>query len=159
MNAELNLALCPTCGGALDIKSDNKIMKCRFCRNTILFQEAIKQGKVAVDGIPTLADKINAGYTFLKHRDYVNALSHFRNALSLAPNNYKLWWGIVLAGTRDFTYYDEGIGIYKKEAKAAIEYAIDENEIDGMRSQYNSYIDRVNDDLDFRYRDRSWKPT
>ena len=102
MSIDIQVPLCPTCGAVLKIIEGTTRVKCQFCRNTVVVTEAIKQGRISVDGIPTLADRIDSGYTFLEMGDYDRAFVAFNHAIQIAPNNYRVWWGLVLVGTRQW---------------------------------------------------------
>lgn len=154
MNIDLQVPLCPMCGGVLEIGSGATSVKCKWCRNTVLVLEAKKQGQISVDGIPTLADRINSGYTFLNTGDYDRAYESFNYAIQIAPNNYKIWWGLVLVGTENFSTYRDGI--FKRQALNAVKFAPNKASQDRMRSQYNNYIESVNRNLDYHYGD-GWK--
>ncbi|GFI18605.1 hypothetical protein IMSAGC009_03781 [Lachnospiraceae bacterium] len=154
MDIDLQVPLCPMCGGVLKIESGATSVKCKWCRNTVLVFEAKKQGRISVDGIPTLADRIDSGYTFLNIGDYERAFEAFDYAIQIAPNNYRVWWGLVLVGTEKFTTYRDGI--FKKQALNAVNLAPDQVSKNKMRSQYNKYIEAVNNDLEYHYGD-GWK--
>lgn len=154
MSIEIQVPLCPMCGAVLQVKEGDTTVKCKFCRNIVIVTEAIKQGKLSVDGVPTLAEHINSGYKLLEMEDYDRAWKAFDYAIQLAPNNYKIWWGFVLVGTENFTTFNNGT--FKKEALKAVEYAPDKFTEDSMRTQYNKYIEKVNNCLDYTYGD-GWK--
>lgn len=153
-NIDLQVPLCPMCGGVLKIESGATSVKCKYCRNIVLVLEAKKQGRISVDGIPTLADCIDSGYTFLKMEDFDHAFEAFNRAIQIAPNNYKVWWGLVLVGTENFTTYKDGV--FKKQALTAVKLAPDQATQNRIRSQYNKYIEAVNQSLDYQYGD-GWK--
>lgn len=154
MSIDLQVPLCPACGAVLNILAGTTNVRCKFCRNTVLVTEAIKQGKVSVDGIPTLADHIDAGYAFLRVGDFECALEAFNHAIYIAPNNYRAWWGLVLVGTRNFSTY--GNGVFKSQALNAVRFAPNKDSEECMRTQYNQYIEAVNRNLDDKYGD-GWK--
>lgn len=156
MSIDIQVPLCPMCGAVLNVTEGASSVKCKFCRNTVIVTEAVKQGRISVDGIPTLADRIDSGYTFLEIGDYDRAFVAFNHAIQIAPNNYRVWWGLVLAGTKNFTTFANGT--FKEYALKAVEFAPDKLSEENMRAQFNRYIDAANRRLDYTYGD-GWKQT
>ena len=60
----------------------------------------------------------------------------------------------MLVGTEKFTTYRDGI--FKIQALNAVNLAPDQVSKNRMRSQYNKYIEAVNNDLEYHYGD-GWK--
>ena len=111
-------------------------------------------GRNAQQAPDPITERTNTGYSLLKLRQYDKAYAMFDEVLQFAPNSSRAWWGLVLAGTENFMYY--GNGIFKTEALNAIKYTTDRDEIKRMRSLYNDFIARVNENLDNKYSD-TWK--
>jgi len=108
-------AKCPSCGAALKLSKDDEKVKCEFCHNTILVDDAIAcyklkiSGMVSVDGITTNAELISAANELLDMNEYLKAKRKFLEFSEKCPDNYQGWIGLLICRTRNFTIKDNNI--------------------------------------------------
>ena len=103
---------CKNCGSSLHIDSNTKTGVCPFC-NTQYFSEDtvnnynIGQANIHIDNnaiVENLLKNAETNLSILK--DYEKSAELFKKVTESAPDNYKGWWGIIRAKTREFHNFD-----------------------------------------------------
>jgi len=136
---------CKVCGGKLSIDADGKSSECASCGMTYS-QEVMQQmlgtredpvhvtGEVKVSGISD-ADKLaNNSKQFLDFGEFEKAREHCLRMSNEYPEDYRGWWGLVLADTRNLSWNPitpEVKDYYAKALKTA-----DQKNAQVIRQQY-----------------------
>lgn len=108
-------AKCPNCGAALKLSKEKEKVKCEYCKNTIIVEEAIAcfklkvTGNINVDGVSTNAELIEAANELLNMNEYLKAKRKFLEFSEKCPDNYQGWLGLLICRTRNFTIKDNNI--------------------------------------------------
>lgn len=108
-------AKCPSCGAPLKLSKDEERVKCDFCHNTIIVEEAITcyklkvSGTVSVEGITTNSELIEAANELLDMNEYLKAKRKFLEFSEKCPDNYQGWLGLLICRTRNFKIRDNNI--------------------------------------------------
>lgn len=100
-------AKCPSCGGDIKLDDTKKSGFCMYCGGQVIVEDAIALGKVKVEGnVRVEADvekMVRNGLKFIELGEYQKAKEVFVGLYKEAPEDYRGWWGIVLAKTKNFT--------------------------------------------------------
>ncbi len=113
-------AKCPNCGANLDITSNNKTIKCEYCKQNIIITELntekkeTKKGIINTDGIESHLDLIKTGNSLLEIKEYLQAKKFFKEFSEKCPLNYQGWLGLLICRTRNFTIKDNNI-LFQKD--------------------------------------------
>ena len=108
-------AKCPSCGATLKLSKEEEKVKCEYCHNTIIVDDAIAcyklkiSGNVCVDGVTTNADLIESANELLDMNEYLKAKRKFLEFSEKCPDNYQGWLGLLICRTRNFTIRDNNI--------------------------------------------------
>lgn len=108
-------AKCPSCGATLKLSKEEEKVKCEYCHNTIIVDDAIAcyklkiSGNVSVDGVTTNADLIELANELLDMNEYLKAKRKFLEFSEKCPDNYQGWLGLLICRTRNFTIRDNNI--------------------------------------------------
>jgi len=108
-------AKCPSCGAALKLSKEEERVKCDFCHNIIIVDDAIAcykvkiSGNVSVEGITTNSDLIETANELLDMNEYLKAKRKFLEFSEKCPDNYQGWLGLLICRTRNFTIKDNNI--------------------------------------------------
>ena len=137
------IPLCPACGAAFNIDGSVSQIICEYCRSPIIIENAQLQGTPSSDGNPTVFDKIQSGYDLLDLGQFERAYRIFYDLVDIYPNNYRVWWGLVLAGTNNLISYIGNDQIFRSEAQNALRFS-PKNESFEIENKYNDYVNRVN---------------
>lgn len=112
---KLVCAKCPSCGAALKLAKAEEKVKCEYCHQTIIVDDAIAcyklkiSGTVSVDGIQTNSDLITAANELLNMDEYLKAKKKFLEFSEKCPDDYQGWLGLLICRTRNFTIKDNNI--------------------------------------------------
>ena len=88
-------AKCPSCGAPFNFFKDEERVKCDFCHNTIIVEEAITcyklkfSGTVSVEGITTNSELIEAANELLDMNEHLKAKRKFLEFSEKCPDNYQ----------------------------------------------------------------------
>ena len=108
-------AKCPSCGATLKLSKEEEKVKCEYCHNTIIVDDAIAcyklkiSGNVSVDGVTTNAELIELANELLDMNEYLKAKRNFLEFSEKCPDNYQGWLGLLICRTRNFTIRDNNI--------------------------------------------------
>jgi len=136
-------AKCPSCGASIQAPEDTEKFYCAYCGNMVIAQAAIAYGKVEVAGTVATAEKTSAKYIdralkFLDLEDYNQAQSILDEASKLYPENYEIWWGLILASTSNLNPYIDRRFETDKWFSYVEKTATNQN-IDKIRTHYSLY--------------------
>ena len=137
---------CKNCGSSLHIDSNTKTGVCPFC-NTQYFSEDtvnnynIGQANIHIDNnaiVENLLKNAETNLSILK--DYEKSAELFKKVTESAPDNYKGWWGIIRAKTREFHNFDSStLNQLNKYAAYAINVA-DTNTKTALKDKWLKYL-------------------
>lgn len=157
-------AKCTQCGAHLKVDTANEAAVCQFCNTPFITEKAINNYNNSYN-IDTLhadvvnisndfsrEDLIKAGDTFIKLGDFNEAHVTFREATQKYPYDYRGWWGLVKAKSRNFTRMKltkndtSEISLYYNKAKMVA----NEEQITSIATKYDQYIEVVNNTTESR---------
>ena len=111
-------AICPCCGGQLELDDNMKKAICKYCNNTIIVDEAIEKfktdshGNLKISGIKDIDKYIEEANKYFKINEYKNAIARCNDIQSLDSFNdfafimkIKCFLGII----GDINEYEEKI--------------------------------------------------
>ncbi len=108
-------AKCPSCGANLKVNKNDETIKCEYCQQNIIIDDAIAcyklkiSGIVSIDGISTNSDLIKSGNELISIGEYLQAKKKFREFSEKCPKDYQGWLGLLICRTRNFTIRDNNI--------------------------------------------------
>ncbi len=107
-------AQCTNCGAALQVDNTKDAAVCQYCGSAFIVEKAIhnyeinntyqiENANIIVNDEKSFAKRMEAAEEYLyKLQEYDAAYKIFSEIESLAPTNYKLWYGKICSQTRDF---------------------------------------------------------
>lgn len=107
-------AQCTNCGAALQVDNTKDAAVCQYCGSAFIVEKAIhnyeinntyqiENANIIVNDEQSFAKRMEAAEEYLyKLQEYAAAHKIFCEIESLAPTNYKLWYGKICSQTRDF---------------------------------------------------------
>lgn len=140
----LAAAICPNCGGELEVDPETAETRCIYCGSTILVKEALT--RVVLDNATAINNLLKAASIFFKAGDFEEAEKRYTRIFELDPDNYEalLWKGICTQKSDGNTiemlkYIDLARKIYEGENTS-------EKEIRSKRNDFsNILLDAAND--------------
>lgn len=108
-------AKCPSCGATLRLSKEDEKVRCEYCHQDIIVDDAIAcyklklSGNVNVDGISTNSDLIEAANELLDMGEFLKAKRKFLEFSEKCPDKYQGWLGLLICRTRNFTIKDNNI--------------------------------------------------
>lgn len=108
-------AKCPSCGATLKLSNEKEKVKCEYCHQDIIVDDAIAcyklklSGNINVDGITTNSDLIEVANELLDMGEFLKAKRKFLEFSEKCPDNYQGWLGLLICRTRNFTIKDNNI--------------------------------------------------
>jgi len=130
-------AICPSCGGNLQVPDDRDSVKCMYCGTDIIVRQAIQAGSgVNIDNYLKLAETaINAGNT-------QEAYDYYSKVLEIDIKNPKAWFGKAKAAGWLSTVGDERFSEMASGFQNAIDY-VPENDKKTMKIQCADAINKL----------------
>lgn len=118
-------AICPCCGGQLELDDNMKRAECKYCKSTIIVDEAIEkfktdsQGNLKISGIKDQDQLLDEANKYFKAQDYKKALNRYDALLNLDTFNptlitMKIKCMINIIG--DISVYDRKLKTGNEEA-------------------------------------------
>ena len=110
--SKLVSAKCPSCGAILKLSGEEEKIKCEYCNNIIIVDEAVAcyklkiTGNVSVEGITTNSELIESANELLDMGEYLKAKRKFLEFSEKCPEDYQGWLGLLICRTRNFTIKD-----------------------------------------------------
>ncbi len=113
-------AICPQCGGKINVDNAQKAAVCIFCGTPFIVQEAIENhnhytvnqfgegANVTINEGTSRERYLSNGNTALRLRNYDLALDTFQKFTRDYPQAYEAWWGLILSTTQHFSNLAEG---------------------------------------------------
>ncbi len=98
---ELLAAKCPNCGANIELDKNRDVLYCSYCGTKIIVKDEIKKieldvkGKIKVDGLASIADKVKRANDYLNAAQYDQALCCFESLLNLSPDNKTYAYKVV----------------------------------------------------------------
>ena len=90
---KLVAAKCPTCGSNINVDPNQETMKCEYCRNAILIDDAITKYKLEISGeleiknLPKIENYLQLADRNFKSKNYNEAYEIYDKILELDSNN------------------------------------------------------------------------
>ena len=84
---EFKAAICPNCGGDLQLPDDKKVLKCMYCGKDIIVEDAIKKAT------PSVESYLKLGRTAKAAKNNKEAYDYYNKVLELDPTNVESWLG------------------------------------------------------------------
>lgn len=95
-------AKCPSCGGAIQLDSDNAFGFCLYCGTRVILSEAIPQ-RFKIEGFQALEDKLKNAETYIKFSENDKAFFLLTQITEEYTSDYRAWW--LLAKLKYWTAY------------------------------------------------------
>lgn len=142
MEEVLTAAICPTCGAPLEVLPDTGELKCKYCDVTSL-DNRHTYSHVMRDFQGELEHQLENAASLLKSGLYDEAEDAYRKLLSEFSTDHRVWWGLLIAGTHNFTT----LGIRSRD-----------KELNEMELLYKSAVDRAPQETaeEYRYTYEKW---
>lgn len=121
-------AMCPNCGAKLELDENMEKGFCMYCGSQILVQDAVQKykveisGRISVEGILSAEDFAKNGDTLINIGNYQQAYDSFKELSEKYPDDYRGWWGMIRAITRDFAIMPEENDYRENIRNTAAEY-------------------------------------
>ena len=147
---------CPNCGANIKVDGESKKGVCEFCGAEYITQDVINnyqinnnystvqylRKNVAGGGSLESEEYIKNGDVFLSLNMYDKAKKAYMTAIELNPADWRGWFGVVKACTRNFTDYTDTThySYYAKAEKVATKEQLIE-----IKSLYMPYQQKIND--------------
>ena len=128
-------AKCPNCGANIKVDGESKTGRCEFCGAEYTTQDVVNQYSVnnhystvqyvtknIAGGTGLEAEEyIRNGDVFISLNMYAKAKKAYSQAIELNPGDWRGWFGMVKACTKNFTDYEDisHIGYYENAEKVA----------------------------------------
>ena len=138
-------AKCPSCGAALKLSKDEERVKCEYCHQTILVDDAIASvklkvsGSVSIEGIETNSDLIKSANELMEMQEFLKAKKKFLEFSEKCPNDYQGWLGLLICRTRNFTIKDNNV-LFENDINNYYEHFIKVAPED-IKEKYNKVMD------------------
>lgn len=156
MGLNMKVLQCEKCGGEIvpleQTGNAQKIVfaKCIFCGTPYALSEE-HAPQTQADYIETNFDrKIRNGYEWMHvHNDYESAVNVFKQAIDEKVDDYRGFWGVVNALSKEFTYVEVNKNTYSQIASAyqktlkAVQAHEDEAVANQMSSIWEDYVKRI----------------
>lgn len=115
-------AICTQCGARLEVDPSRDAAICKYCNTPFITEKAINNynttyvtniGHLHADVVHINDDssrdsRVKSGETFLKFNDYTSAEEVFDKLTKECPYDYRGWWGLMQAYSRNFTDFSIG---------------------------------------------------
>lgn len=107
-------AQCTNCGAALQVDNSKDAAVCQYCGSAFIVEKAIhnyeinntyriENANIIVNDEKSFAKRMAAAEEYLYQlKEYNAAYEIFNEIESLAPTNYKVWYGKICSQTKDF---------------------------------------------------------
>ncbi len=107
-------AQCTNCGAALQVDNSKDAAVCQYCGSAFIVEKAIhnyeinntykiENANIIVNDEKSFAKRMAAAEEYLYQlKEYKAAYDIFNEIESLAPTNYKVWYGKICSQTKDF---------------------------------------------------------
>lgn len=162
-------AICTQCGARLEVDPSRDAAICKYCNTPFITEKAINNynttyvtniGHLHADVVHINDDssrdsRVKSGETFLKFNDYTSAEEVFDKLTKECPYDYRGWWGLMQAYSRNFTDFSIGrpeLSKMKTLYDKACTVATPE-EKSGMDAKYKPYAAQLDRKLSERLSD------
>lgn len=142
---KLESAKCPNCGANLKLSKEDETVKCEYCQQTIIVDQAIAcyklkiSGTVSIEGIETNKELVFAANQLLDMNEYLKAKRKFLELSEKCPDNYQGWLGLLICRTRNFTIRDNNI-MFENDVNKYYEHFLSVAP-DEIKKQYSELIE------------------
>lgn len=122
-------AKCPSCGGDMQIDNSRKEAFCPYCGSKFLVESAvnyyntkneyhIEHAEFKVEDPNGLEAKLKNAETYLvKLKDYSSAEKLYLDITNEFASDWRGWWGLARAWSRDFTGLGTSVSLYRGNAR------------------------------------------
>lgn len=149
---------CENCGGILTVDPNLKAANCPFCGVAYVVQDSINNYNttikvdtmhadiVNVSDESTAEGRIRAGDALMKLGRYDKALSEYKTAIDLTPQNYKGWLGWLEAYTQKYTVRIRSSSELNRinEYAKSIKIVAPDNSSEKILNDYYKYVNQQN---------------
>lgn len=111
-------AVCPSCGGELQVPDNRDSVKCMYCGTDIIVREAIQ----AVSGV-NIQNYLQLAATAIGAKNYQEAYDYYSKVLEVDINNSEAWFGRATAAGRLATFAEPRFGDIQSGFENAIKLA------------------------------------
>ena len=125
-------AQCTNCGGTLQVDDSKEAAICKYCETPFIVEKAIhnyqihnsyniENANIIVNDDKSFEKRLASAEEYMYHlKDYAAAYKIFAEIESIAPGNFKVWYGKICSRTLNFngkataTMITENPGFYKE---------------------------------------------
>lgn len=104
---ELKSAVCPNCGGRLELNPDLEKGICVYCGSEIIVADAIRKFKGEIDGIATVKKSLMRAEQLMEDGDADGAMKVYRHVIESDPHNAEAFFGMYICETVVAEYYSK----------------------------------------------------
>lgn len=150
-NELLTAAVCPQCSAPLKVVDENGVMKCEFC-GAVLLDKRHSFVHTTRDFESEMNHYIENAECLMSDGEYSIAFERFKEISENYSKDYRGWWGMARASTREFTDVDiseENFKLLCKRYSNALSKAPDDKkqEIEAVFTEYNAAVTKANQSL------------
>ncbi len=143
---KLVAAKCPSCGATIDVNPKNETMKCNYCKQAILIDEAIKKYKVEISGsvevknLPKIENLLKLANRHYEDKSYEEAYKEYDQIIKLDADNTVALLRYGICKTLLNNYIDFDMQYLINAFNNVIKISKDNNEYDEKK---DSFVDEV----------------
>lgn len=149
-NETITAAVCPQCSAPLTV-DENGVMKCEFC-GAVLLDNRHSFVHTSRDFESEMNYFIENAECLMSDGEYSIAFDRFKEISENYSKDYRGWWGMARASTREFTNVDISEDDFKllcKRYSNALSKAPDDKkqELEAVFAEYNAAVTKANQSL------------
>lgn len=147
-NMPIVSAVCPSCGGQLEVDNSKDAGICQFCGNAFITEKAVnnyhikyevKADTVIMNSKTSMEDLLERESVYLKISDIPHLEQLYEDMSKLYPKRHEGWWGKIMLLTKGFSDLDADMQRVAKWFGLVCEGA-PEDVLPGLEIQYHSYV-------------------
>ena len=141
-------AVCPTCGGQLEVDNGKEAGICKFCVNAFITEKAInnyhikyeiKADTIVMNNKDSMEDLFERESVYQKISDIPRLQETYETMTELYPTRHEGWWGKITLGTNGFTDLTVDMQEIEKWFGLVCE-AAPKDVLPALEKKYHSYI-------------------
>jgi hypothetical protein len=141
-------AVCPSCGGQLEVDNGKEAGICQFCGNAFITEKAInnyhikyevKADTVIRNSKTSMEDLLEREAAYIKISDFPHLEQLYEDMTKLYPRRHEGWWGKIMLETKGFSNLNADMQIVAKWF-GLVEENAPKKVLPDLEKQYHSYI-------------------
>ena len=141
-------AVCPSCGGQLEVDNGKEAGICQFCGNAFITEKAInnyhikyevKADTVIMNSKTSMEDLLERETAYIKISDFPHLEQLYEDMTKLYPRRHEGWWGKIMLETKGFSNLNADMQVVAKWF-GLVEENAPKKILPDLEKQYHSYI-------------------